>query len=124
AQLTPDDRRGAERALAAAQAKLVAGDPAVARELLEKATPRLGNRLLVAHARRLEGEIRFASGASVLNVVRAARAVLLDLESPTTIADLLLDGFSARVEGCHIQAAEHFRRAIAALRSSEDLRWF
>ena len=168
AQLTPDGRRGAERALAAAQAKLVAGDPAVARELLEKATPRLGNRLLVAHARRLEGEIRFAtgqlgdsssllleasrefepldsrlardtllealeaasfaghfaSGASVLNVVRAARAVLLDLESPTTIADLLLDGFSARVEGCHIQAAEHFRRAIAALRSSEDLRWF
>ena len=50
--------------------------------------------------------------------------MLSNLDSPTTIADLLLDGFSARVEGRHIQAAEHFRRAIAVLRSSEDLRWF
>ena len=40
AELTPDARRRAERELAAAQAKLVAGDPGGARALLERAGPR------------------------------------------------------------------------------------
>jgi DNA-binding CsgD family transcriptional regulator len=167
AELTPDQGRRADRTLAAAQAKLVAGDPEAARALLEQAAPRL-DRLAGAQGRRLEGEIRFgtgqlgesssilleaareftlldtrlardtllealeaasfarrfAIGAGVLDVVRAAREAPPTAASEATIADLLLDGFAARLKLRHAEAVGLFRRAIAALRVSDDLRWF
>ncbi len=168
AELTSDSRRRAARALAAAHAKLVAGDPGSARALLAQAAPELEDPFARAQATRLEGEIRFgtgqlgessaillqaaraftpldrrlardtllealeaatfagrfASGASVLDVVRAVREAPLNARSQPTIGDLLLDGFAARVEGRHREAAVLFREAIAALRTADDLRWF
>ncbi len=67
---------------------------------------------------------RFATSAGVSEVVRTARHLVPEPASPVTAADLLLDGFCARVEGRHTEAAAWFRRAIAALRASDDLRWF
>ena len=168
AELTPDPQRRAERELASAQAKLMAGDPAGARTLLDQAEPQLVDPLVRAQARRLEGEIRlgtghigesaailleaargfepldtrltrdtllealqaatvagrFASGAGVLDVLRAARAGPRRVASRTMIADLLLDGSAARAEGCSREAAVLFRRAIGALGTADDLRWF
>ncbi len=168
AELTPDARRRAERELAAARARLMAGDPVGARTLLEQAEPRLGDPLARAQARRLEGEIRlgtghigesaailleaargfepldtrlacdtllealqaaivagrFASGAGVLDVLRAAGDVPPRAESEAMIADLLLDGSAARAEGRSREAAVLFRRAIEALGTADDLRWF
>jgi DNA-binding CsgD family transcriptional regulator len=173
AELTPDLGRRAERQLAAAQAKLVSGGPDAARALLEEAAPGLDDPRSRAHARRLEGQIRvatghlgtshlgesssilleaarafepldtrlardtllealeaatfagrFSTGAGVRDVVCAAREVPLSAESQPTIADLLLDGFAARVEGRSREAAVLFRRAIGALGSADELRWF
>ena len=41
-----------------------------------------------------------------------------------TAADLLLDGFAARFTDGSEAAVPDFRRAIAALRASADVRWF
>ena len=62
AELTPDAGLRAERELAAAQARLMAGDPAGARTLLEQADPQLADPLARAQARRLEGGIRLGTG--------------------------------------------------------------
>src|SRR5581483_11597470 len=67
---------------------------------------------------------RFASGAGALDVLRAARDVPPPAESPAMIADLVLDGSAARAEGRSRAAAELFRRAIAALGTADDRRWF
>ena len=44
--------------------------------------------------------------------------------SGPTVADLLLDGFAARFTSGYQAAVPHFRRAVAALQDSSDLRWF
>ena len=168
AELTPDPRRRAERELAAAQARLMAGDPGGARMLLEGADPQLADPLARAQARRLDGAIRlgtghlgesaailleaarafepldarlsrdtllealqaatfagrFASGAGVLDVLRAAGEVSASAESQATVVDLILDGFADRAEGRAREAAVLFRRAIEALGRADDLRWF
>ena len=173
AELTPEVRRRAERQLAAAQAKLISGDPGGARLLVEHAAPGLDDPRSLAQARRLEGQIgvatghlgasdvgqsslilleaarafepvdtrlardtllealeaanyagRFASGAGVLDVVRAAREMSPGAESQETIADLLMDGFAARVEGRSREAAVLLRRACETLEGADELRWF
>ena len=79
--LTPDTQRRAVRGLHAAQAELAAGAPAVAADLLEKATPSLAGPLDRAEARRLEARVRFAQGecrtipASLLDAARAFEAL-------------------------------------------------
>ena len=167
AELTPDVRGRAERELAAAQAKLVAGDPARARELLGIATPGLNNPRSRAEARRLEGEIclgtgrlgessailleatrgfvsldprlardtlleallaaisagRYAGGEGIHDVLSAARELPSVVSAPT-IADLLLDGFSAHVRGRDPGAPVLLRRAIEGLGTAGDLRPF
>jgi DNA-binding CsgD family transcriptional regulator len=77
AELTPDPRFRAERELAAAKAKLMAGDPAGARTLLEAADPKLADPLARAQARRLDGAIRLGTGhlgESAAILLEAARA--------------------------------------------------
>ena len=98
AELTPDPVRAAQRRLAAAEARLVAGDVVTARMLVERAAPHLADPLARAMARRLEGLILNAAGQ-----VRAATPVLLDAAQmiapfdPRLARDTLLDGFVATV---------------------------
>ena len=73
AQLTPDAGRRAQRVLDAAEARLLAGDVAAARTLLEDAGSQLEEPLARGLARRLEGLIAFAAGE-----LPAATSVLLD----------------------------------------------
>jgi tetratricopeptide (TPR) repeat protein len=77
AELSPDEGPRARRLLAAAEAALIAGQPVRAGALLEEATPKLGDPLARAQARRLQGTIRLALGqageaSSIL--LEAARA--------------------------------------------------
>ena len=69
ADLTPDDARRAEREVALAEARLMAGDPAGAQEILDGALPRLTRATGRCRAQRLEGAIRFAQG----NAAESAR---------------------------------------------------
>jgi DNA-binding CsgD family transcriptional regulator len=62
AELTPDAGRRARRRLEAARAMHLAGEPAAARVLLERAAPDLPDPLAAGKARRLEGLIADATG--------------------------------------------------------------
>jgi len=81
ADLTPDAQRRAVRMLQAAQAELAAGAPALAADMLERATPSLAGPLDRAEARRLEARVRFALGecrtipASLLDAARGFKAL-------------------------------------------------
>jgi len=168
AELTLDERRRAQRGLAAAHARLVAGDPGRAQALLDQAAPRLDDPLGRARAARLQGAIQLASGLATGAVpvlaaaarafepldVRLARETLLEAlnaamfvrgpvtdvahaiataphipAADATAADLLLDGYAARLTGGYPAAVPLFERALAALRSYEPgpedgLDWF
>jgi DNA-binding CsgD family transcriptional regulator/tetratricopeptide (TPR) repeat protein len=69
ADLTPDEPRRAEREVALAGARLMAGDPAGAQGVLDDALPRLTTEVARCEAKGLEGSIRFAQG----NATEAAR---------------------------------------------------
>ena len=100
AELSPDEGVRARRLLAAAEAALIAGQPVRAGALLEEATPKLGDPLARAQARRLQGTIRFAVGQAgeaapvLLEAARAlapadargARAALLETLEATVYA--------------------------------------
>jgi DNA-binding CsgD family transcriptional regulator len=78
AQLTPDTGRKAGRLVAAAEARLMAGETSAARTLLERAAPDVPDPVVSAQARRLEGDIMFAAGepaAAVSVLLDAARTV-------------------------------------------------
>jgi DNA-binding CsgD family transcriptional regulator len=101
AELTPDRGRRAQRLLEAAETRLVAGEPAVAQALLERATPQLADPLARARARRLEGLTLNAAGQ-----LPEATLVLLDAAQmiepfDTHLArDTLLEAFlAAQVSG-------------------------
>ena len=67
---------------------------------------------------------RFAIGAGVHDVLRAAGEVSASPESEATVVDLILDGVADRGGGRAREAAVLFRRAIEALGRADDLRWF
>ena len=69
ADLTPDDARRAQREVALAEARLMAGDPVGAQNTLGSALPRLSGTSAQSQAQRLEGAIRFAQS----NAAEAAR---------------------------------------------------
>ena len=160
AELSAGEDQRAERLLAAAEAALIAGQPARAGALLEETTPLLlGDPLARAQARRVHGTIRCALGhadeaapvlleaaralapddprrarEALLVAVEAARyvgwsasqGVMSEIavavrampgvpESQASAADLLLDGFAARVATGYPAAVPLFRRAIAML---------
>ncbi len=78
AELSTEEGQRARRLLAAAEAALAAGQPVRAGALLEEATPKLGDPLARAQARRLQGTIRFAlgqAGEAAPILLEAARAL-------------------------------------------------
>jgi DNA-binding NarL/FixJ family response regulator len=80
ADLTPDDARRAEREVALAEARLMAGDPAGAQKILDGALPRPASVTACCRAQRLEGAIRFAQGnaAESARILASASNALVD----------------------------------------------
>jgi DNA-binding NarL/FixJ family response regulator len=168
ADLTPDDARRAEREVAVAEARLMAGDPAGAQDTLGGALPRLAGAAARGRAQRLDGAICFAQGnaagaarilasaaqaragddrtardtmllalqaaiwagpAQTREIARAARAFPAVPEASASVADLLLDGYSARFTLGYHASVPPFRAAVAALLADDldpavGLRWF
>jgi len=168
ADLTPDDTRRAEREVALAEARLMAGDPAGAQKILDGALPRLTSVTARCRAQRLEGAICFAQGnaaeaarilasaaqaladddrmardtmlmavqaaiwagpAQIREIARAARAFPPVPFASASVADLLLEGYSARFTLGYQASVEPFRAAVAALLADDldpavGLRWF
>jgi DNA-binding CsgD family transcriptional regulator len=168
ADLTPEDGRRAEREVAVAEARLMAGDPAGAQDTLGGALPRLTSVTARAGAQRLEGSICFAQGnaaeaarilasaaqalagddrmardtmlmalqaaiwagpAHTREIARAARAFPPVPFASASVADLLLEGYSARFTLGYHASVEPFRAAVAALLADDldpavGLRWF
>ena len=168
ADLTPDDARRAEREVALAEARLMAGDPAGAQDTLGGALPRLTGTTARGRAQRLDGAICFAQGnaaeaarilaraaravagddrmardtmlmalqaaiwagpAQTREIARAARAFPPVPEASASVADLLLEGYSARFTLGYQASVEPFRAAVAALLADDlepavGLRWF
>jgi DNA-binding NarL/FixJ family response regulator len=168
ADLTPDDARHAEREVALAEARLMAGDPVGAQKILDGALPRLTSATARCQAQRLEGAIRFAQGnagesarilasaaqalvdddrmardtmllalqaaiwagpAQTREIARAARAFPPVSSGSASVADLLLEGYSARFTLGYQDSVEPFRAAVSALLADDldpavGLRWF
>jgi DNA-binding CsgD family transcriptional regulator len=78
--LTPDDARRAEREVALAEARLMAGDPVGAQNMLDGALPRLTNTAARGQAQQLEGAIRFAQGrpGEAARILASASQALAD----------------------------------------------
>jgi DNA-binding CsgD family transcriptional regulator len=96
AELSADEGQRARRLLAASEAALTAGQPVRAGVLLEKATPRLGDPLTRAQARRLQGTIRFALGhASEAPPILLEAARALGPADPHRAREALLEAFEA-----------------------------
>jgi DNA-binding CsgD family transcriptional regulator len=80
AELTPDDADRARREVAVAEARLMAGDPVGAQDMLGGAGPRLTGVTARSQAHRLEGAIRFAQGdpAESARILASASQALAD----------------------------------------------
>ena len=80
ADLTPEDARRAEREVALAEARLMAGDPVGARKILDGSLPRLTSVTARCRAQRLEGAIRFAQGnaSEAARILASASQALVD----------------------------------------------
>jgi DNA-binding CsgD family transcriptional regulator len=80
ADLTPDDAGRAEREVALAEARLMAGDPVGAQKILDGALPRLTGVTARCQAQRLEGAIRFAQGnaGESARILASASQALVD----------------------------------------------
>ena len=168
ADLTPDDARRAEREVAVAEARLMAGDPTGAQDTLGGALPRLTGTTARGRAQRLEGAIRFDQGnaaeaarilasaaravadddrmardtmlmamqaaiwagpAQTREIARAARAFPPVSFASASVADLLLEGYSARFTLGYQASVEPLRAAVTALLADDldpavGLRWF
>ncbi|MGW7549327.1 ATP-binding protein [Streptomyces sp. NPDC054770] len=116
AELTADPERAAERLLAAAEAGLVAGDPAGAAALAEQAVPHLTRPLVLARARRVRGlslkaEGRVAEAARML--VGAARE--MGPEDPRLAHDTLFEGFG-------VAQLESWQRTAEVVSAVRELR--
>ena len=99
AELTPVPARRARRLVAAAEARLVAGETSAARALLDRVTPDVPDPVVHARARRLEGDILFAAGepAATSVLLEAARMTMPHDARPAR--DTLLEAFAAQLSG-------------------------
>ncbi|MFI1839072.1 AAA family ATPase [Streptomyces olivaceoviridis] len=119
AVLTPDPRRKATRALAAAQAKLRAGAPAAARDLLALAGSGVLDALGRARADLLQARIALASSrdkeAFPLLLATARRLVPLDAG---LARETLLDALSAAIFAGRLAPGTHVREVAATARKT------
>src|SRR6266851_6752345 len=98
ADLTPDDVRRAEREVALAEAELMAGNPAGARDLVDGAMPRLTDKVTRGSAKRLNGAIRFAQGnASEAAAILADASAMLAHDDRAAARDTLLEALEAAI---------------------------
>ncbi|MCD7445695.1 AAA family ATPase [Streptomyces lincolnensis] len=115
AVLTPDPRRKAERALAAAQAKLLAGAPAAARDLLALARAGVLHELDHARADLVEARLSLASSrlteALPQLLVTARHMVPLDVG---LARETFLDTLSAAVFAGRLASPDAGAREVAA----------
>ncbi len=96
ARLTPDPARRAQRTIAAANARVLAGEPRAAQVLLDRAGTALADPLSHGRARRLEGLIRRALGdAATATPILLEAAHELMLPDRRLARDTLLDAFDA-----------------------------
>ncbi|MDQ1460908.1 MAG: hypothetical protein QOI08_2392 [Actinomycetota bacterium] len=96
AELTPEPRRQARRLLSAAQAHLVAGARRTAERLVEQATPRLHDPLLIAQAQRLRAALRsFTTPNEIPLVLLKAAAAMEQFD-----ARLARDTYAEAIEAC------------------------
>ena len=113
AELTADCGRRAGRLVAAAEARLMTGETSAARALLDGAAPDLPDPVVRARARRLEGEILFATGD-----LAAATSVLLEAARMVTpydarlARDTLLESFAGQLLSRQTAAGAEVARAI------------
>ncbi|MEU5256195.1 ATP-binding protein [Streptomyces longwoodensis] len=120
AVLTPQPRRKASRALAAAEAKLRAGAPGAARELLALAESTAPDERVHAHAALLRAQIAFASsrGDEALTALVAAARRLVPLDVALA-RDTFLDAISAAMFAGRLASATDVREvSLAAQQTS------
>jgi len=117
AALTPDPAGQARRLLAAAEARLVAGEAPTAQVLLDRAAPHLADPPARARARRLEGLTLYAAGRmpEATSVLLDAAPMLL-VSDPRLARDTLLDALAAaQLSG---QAGTGLTEVLHAVRSA------
>ncbi|MEU3511967.1 AAA family ATPase [Streptomyces longwoodensis] len=120
AVLTPQPHRKASRALAAAEAKLRAGAPGAARELLALAESTAPDERVHAHAALLRAQIAFASsrGDEALTALVAAARRLVPLDVALA-RDTFLDAISAAMFAGRLASATDVREvSLAAQQTS------
>ena len=116
AELTPDAERRAGRLVAAAEARLAAGEAPAARALLGRAAPGLGDGAGAARARRLEGDILFAAGEP-----GRAAAVLIEAAQLTGPQDgrmarqTVLEALAAQLSSREAAGTDDVLRAVKSL---------
>ncbi|MEV5149102.1 AAA family ATPase [Streptomyces sp. NPDC052727] len=119
AVLTPDPRRKATRALAAAQAKLRAGAPVAARDLLALAGSGVLDALGRARVDLLQARIAFASSRDKEALPRmlatARRLVPLDAG---LARETFLDALSAAISAGRLASGTHVREVAATARKT------
>ena len=98
AELTADREPKAGRLVAAAEARLMTGETSAARALLDRAAPDLPDPVVRARARRLEGEILFATGelASATSVLLEAARMATPYDARLA-RDTLLESFAGQL---------------------------
>ncbi|MFI8301218.1 ATP-binding protein [Streptomyces nigra] len=117
AVLTPQPRRKASRALAAAEAKLRAGAPGAARELLTLAESTVPDERLRAHAALLRAQIAFVSsrGDEALTALVAAARRLVPLDVALA-RETFLDAISAAMFAGRLASGPDVRDVASAAR--------
>jgi DNA-binding CsgD family transcriptional regulator len=111
--LTPDDARRAEREMALAEARLMAGDSTAAQSLVDVALPRLTSVTSRAEAVRLEGEIRFAQGDAAGSARILAKASTALAHDDRAARDTMLGAFEAAIWSGPVLTREIARQARA-----------
>ena len=122
ARLTPSKAKRAERTLAAAEARLDAGDPGAAAALLEQAGPHPGDPRARAHAKRLRGTVRYALGqpAEASPILLDAAQALQSLD-PRTAREALLQAFEAAMAAGSFAKEAGTAEVLRAVRTAPRL---
>src|SRR6185437_567764 len=112
AELTPDAARRARRLVAAAEARLAAGEMSAARALLDRATPDVPDPIVSAQTKRLEGGILFAAGepTAISALLEAAR--MTGSNDARLARDTLLEAFAAQLVGWNAAETAEVMQAI------------